>query len=813
MPEITRRDAIKLGAFLAAASAIKWPVSLVVKPPQQPQSLAAEERAPVMCGMCGANCGLYFVKRNGTMYIEPNLEHPQPGLCVRPASALQLWNHPLRLKKPLKRVGERGEAKFQEIDWDTALNEISQKLREIIAKYGPESVVFTYHDFYSWHMPLVAFTLGTPNTIGHTSACHNSSTYARGVVLGAGGPPSVDPDYENARYIIFVGRVLDAPMGVLRRLQKSREKSVKLVFIEPRMPNAAMSEAEWIPIIPGTDAALLLSMIHVIIQEKLYDEAWVKKYTNAPFLIKPDGTPLTGKDIGRDTADYIVYDLEAKDFASFKAAKNPALEWEGEAPNVGKVKTAFLLLKERAAQYPPEDVEKITGVPAETIRRLAREFAASRGVVEDGWYAAWNAVEADVFRAALILNALVGSIETRGGLYIQLSPKFPASATATADKVTTITGGTLPPIKAKRIDKLKYPAAPDVFDAILDAILTGQPYPVKALIIVGTDPFTRDANTQKLIEALKKLDLVVVIDVLPNDGVDWADYVLPDTIFLEREELATVKWTPHAAIQLSHKVLDPPPGFDVRNGFWILMEIVRRTVPERAAAIGYTEQYADYHRFEEFEKLIKKKVLESLSKSWNVPVEEIEKALEEKGFYVFKYWTPKDGPGPLDTPSGLVEIYSLKALDYKDDPLPRWRPPPYKKPAAPNEFYLVNGRDQFVSGHAVWTKNVIFLADRRVWMNPKDAERLGIRDGDLVELEGLDNGVKQRARVKITNRVREGVLFVYHRVGGRMSKLLTGEYEVLREGINPNKFTLSWLDPVSGSVALNSTVRVTKVGA
>jgi anaerobic selenocysteine-containing dehydrogenase len=808
--DISRREFLALTAAAAAVSVLKLPP----KPQQEPQSAQAggEEKIPVMCNMCGAGCGVYLVKRNGTMYVEPNLEHPQPGLCARSAAMIQLWNHPLRLKKPLKRVGERGEGKFQEVDWETALNEISSKLKEVISKYGPESVVFTYHDFYAWHMPLIAFTLGTPNHVQHASCCHNAGTYARMLVLGAGGPFTVDPDYERARYVIFVGRVLNAAMGMVHRLKKAREAGVKLVYVDPRMGNAAMADGEWVPIIPGTDAAFLLAMMHVILTEKLYDESYVKKYTNACFLIKPDGTPLTEKDLGREGADYVVYDLDAKDFVSYKKAKNPALEWEGEAAGV-KVRTAFLLLKERAAQYPPEEAEKICGVPAATIRRIAREFANARGVIEDGWWTAKNANDSDAFRAALTLNALVGSIETAGGLYIKLGSRMPASATAAADKVTTITGGTLPPITAKRIDTLKYPAVPHVFDAVLDAVLEGKPYPVKALIIVGTEPFTRDVNTEKLKKALKALDLVVVIDVVPNDSVDWADYVLPDNVFLEREELADVKWTPHAAIQLSHKALDPPPGVDARNGFWIMMEIVRRTVPERAKAVGYTEEYADYHKFEEFEALIKKKCLESLSKSWNVPVEQIEKALEEKGFFVFRAWTPKPGPGTLPTKSGLIEIYSLRALDFKDDPLPKWKPPPYTRPKNPDEFYLVNGRDQFVTAHAVWTWSVACLVDRRVWMNPKDAERLGIKDGDLIELEGLDNGFKARARVKVTNRVREGVLFVYNRAGGRFSRLITGQYEVLKEGINPNMFTLSWLEPLNGSPSLNSTVRVRRVGA
>ncbi|MEM3981681.1 MAG: molybdopterin-dependent oxidoreductase [Thermofilum sp.] len=806
--ELSRRDFLALSTAAAATLLVRLPAPK----PSGEASAAQEEKIPVMCNMCGAGCGIYLVKRNGRMYVEPNLEHPQPGLCARAASSIQLWNHPLRLKKPLKRVGERGEGRFQEVDWETALNEIAAKLREVVGKYGPESVCFTYHDFYAWHMPFIAFTLGTPNHVQHASCCHNASTYARMLVLGAGGPPTVDPDYERARYVIFVGRVLNAAMGHVQRLQKAREAGVKLVYVDPRMGNAAMAEGEWVPIIPGTDAAFLLAMMHVILTEKLYDEPYVKKYTNATFLIKPDGTPLTEKDLGRETADYVVYDLDAKDFVSYKKARNPALEWEGEAAGV-KVRTAFLLLKERAAQYPPEKVEGICGVPAATIRRIAREFANARGVIEDGWWTSKNANDSDAFRAALTLNALVGSIETAGGLYIKLGSRLPASATAAADKVTTITGGTLPPITAKRIDTQKYPAVPHVFDAILDAVLEEKPYPIKALIIVGTEPFTRDVNTEKLKQALRKLDLVVVIDVVPNDSVDWADYVLPDNIYLEREELADVKWTPHAAIQLSHKALEPPPGVDARNGFWIMMEIVRRTVPDRAKAVGYTEEYADYHKFEEFESLVKKKAIEGLSKTWNVPAEDIERALNEKGFYVFRYWTPKPGPGTLATKSGLIEIYSLRALDFKDDPLPKWKPPPYKKPTAPDEFYLVNGRDQFVTVHAVWTWSVASLVDRRVWMNPKDAERLGIRDGDLVELEGLDNGFKARARVKVTNRVREGVLYVYNRAGGRFSKLITGQYEVLKDGINPNMFTLSWLEPLNGSTGLNSTVKVRRVGA
>jgi anaerobic selenocysteine-containing dehydrogenase len=147
-----------------------------------------------------------------------------------------MWNHPLRLKKPLKRVGNRGEGKFQEVDWDTALNEAAAKLREIAEKYGPEAIAFTRHDYLSWHLPLIAALIGTPNVIGQEGTCHGASTAAREAVLGAGGPPSVQPDYTNAAYVILVGRTLDATMMHVRNLSRARDAGLKVVVVDPHAP-------------------------------------------------------------------------------------------------------------------------------------------------------------------------------------------------------------------------------------------------------------------------------------------------------------------------------------------------------------------------------------------------------------------------------------------------------------------------------------------------------------------------------------------------------------------------------------------------
>jgi len=307
--------------------------------------------------------------------------------------------------------------------------------------------------------------------------------------------------------------------------------------------------------------------------------------------------------------------------------------------------------------------------------------------------------------------------------------------------------------------------------------------------------------------------LVVAIDIFPHDHVDYAHYVLPDLMFLEREEVATVKWTLHAALQKSHKALDPPPGVEARHAPWILMEIVRRAWPDRAEAVGYDERYADPHKFEEWERQLVEAALKKVADRFKMSVDDLKKALEEKGFVVLKKKSYGVRPynTKLGTPTGRVEIYSITALRNKLDPLPEYREPLYTRPKAPDEFYLVNGKDNIVSSHFAFTPNAKYLGDRTVWMNPKDAERLGVRDGDEVELEGIDNGFKARARVRVTNRVREGVLFTYAFLGGRRSLLITEQFAYLREGVNPEWFTTGKIELVVGSAPTNSTVRVRRL--
>ncbi|MEM4026276.1 MAG: molybdopterin-dependent oxidoreductase [Sulfolobales archaeon] len=832
---ISRREFLQTLAVAGVAGAIVLGSRSVLESSRKDlRKISLQEAGSIrefysICGACGAGCGIIVgVDGSGNLlYVTANPNHPQRSICGRGATGKWLWNHPLRIKKPLKRVGERGEGRFAEVEWSQALDEIASKLRDIISRYGARSVVVTRHDIRMW-LPLFGYLLGTPNfDIGHESTCHDAGTVARRWVLGAGGPTSVDPDYENSRYLLFIGRTpATASMGALSRVMKSRDLGSKIVVVDPRMPEIGYANSEWIPIIPGTDAAFLLSMMHVIISEKLYDESFLKNYTNAPFLIKPDKKPLTEADLveGGDSKKYMIYDKNSKSFKSYtEKGVDPDLEYSGEVTlKDGSrvfVKTAFILLRERASKYTPEEAEKITGVPADTIRRIAREFATARGVADDTWYMAKNGNDMEVVAAILILNALVGNIDRRGGLCFAESAKLPDVCWVQEGYVFTTLGVKFESeaLKEKRVDRVLYPETVSTFDAVLDAILTEKPYPIKALFVVGTTIFQRDVNLNKVMDALKKLELVVVIDFIAQDIMDWADYVLPSRMYLEKEEISVVKWTLDAAVQMSTGHVEPPKGVDARDELWILMEILRRIYPERAALIGYTEEYSDYSRFSEFEEKMKDSLIKALAANWNISPDDIRRELESKGYMILKKKTYETRPyrTALATPSGRVEIYMLNALRYNLDPLPDYYPPPaYTLPKAPNEFYLVNGKGPLVSAQGALAYPMKYVGDRSVWMNPEDAKRLGIRDGDLIELEGLDNGYKIVARVKVTNKVRQGVLYTYSFMGQRTSSMIKaydGKYSFLREGVNPNWLAKGFIAPIIGSAATNSSVRVRKL--
>lgn len=847
---LTRRKLIKGAACSAAAASAPSLVNHAFA--EQISKLEKEgwSKHPVACTMCGAYCGILALRKDGapisekTVRIFPNPGHPQQGYCGRSAGAMWIWNHPLRLRKPLKRVGAKGEGKFREITWEEALDEIGGKVKDLVQKFGESCITTTSHNFQGMSKWLT-FPLGSPNNIGHQSSCNAAGINARNWVFGTGfsGAGKLEPDYENLRYLILLGRTMGAAMGALHTLNVARAKGARVVAIDPKMPDIAYGDADWVAIRPGTDDAFLSALINEMLRTNTADLNFIKKGTNGAYLIKENGLPLTQAEVmqGGDKTKYVVASSDGH--LSFRGVRKNAAgvpdafeedpSFEADLNMKGsvkladgsscEVKTAFQIIKETLAPYTPEKVSEITGISAEMIRRIARDFTTFKGVIDDGWYTSKNGTDVQLYRLVSIANAFNGNIDIPGGLIVTAGAglKIPSVSPGKGPN-----GETWAMAKEKRIDKIIYPEAEGTFKVAMEAVLTGKPYPIKAAFFVGTTMFQREANSEELAERLKKLELSVVQDVLPQEICDYADYVLPSTYFMERMEMSGVKWARDGSIYLSDPQLTPPEGCEARHDVWILLEILRRAFPERAARVGYkecktAEEFNAY--YDAFTKRGYAKLLVDCDKvkpGWS---RQIHEDIRTKGWSTIK--TKEYGiypyKKPFGTPSGKVEIYSFKSFDKPDYaegippftthiPSPAFTAP--KKNS--NEFVLVSGKNcTSCSGLSMFALPSKFIGDRTVWMNPLDAARLGISHGETVEVEGIDTGYKGKAQITVTKKVIAGSLFAFGFSGGNRIKQLADhpDYQFIKEGINSHWYAKGYAQPVFGTVANNSAVRINKL--
>ncbi len=845
MPQ-TRRRTISRRGFLAGSAAVATTALLAergwvdAQPFFGPDGIDVEglERngylvRHTICHQCGAGCGLTALVKEGmppsqeAMLILPNQhpDHPQRGMCGRGATAPYTWDSPLRLRRPRKRVGERGEGRFEEISWEQAFEEIGAQLREIIERDGARSVAISTHDFKT-ESNLLAWGLGTPNAVSQASTCNTAGVVGRRWMMGSGfhSHSTVDPDYDNVRYILFPGRSLNAPIGAVHRLAAAREHGAKVVFLNPAHPDVAYADAEWLSCVPGTDAAFMLGVAHVLVDEDRFDEGFVTRYTNLPFLIKEDGRPLTQADLQEDGDEGLFALMGADGRIAFHQDDGlaPDLAYAGPVSladgTQAQVTTAWNLFLDHLDDYAPERAAAITGITAATIQRIARELATMGGVVEDTWYNTRNGNDTDAVMALMTVNGLLGNLDRPGGICFRPSAKLPGAVGASGGTVSMITGDSFDlRIDDPRVDKAIYPETNATFDAVIGAILEEEPYPVKALVLFGATVFQRDPNVARSEEALRKLDLIVNVDIVDQEMNDWSDYVLPAEMFLERPMLASVGWTMTATAALQQKVTDPPPGAEPRPDAWIALEILRATYPRRAALFGHDERMADVEtwRREWFDR-IERLRLEGLAENWDRDPDELLAEFRDKGFVTFQQKTYEQTPyqRSFASPSGRLEVYAFHPVlrGYREHGFASYfDPPAYTMPRGEDEFFLVNGKSPIgSSGVASVAFPTQYLVDNRVWIHPDDAARLGLASDDEIEVEGLDTGWVARSRVNVTPRVHPGALFIYSYVGGQRGRGVQGEdgFGQMAEGLNPHWFARSWVDPVTGSNSNNASVRI-----
>ncbi len=480
------------------------------------------------CGLCPSGCAVQITiqggrigrvvpRRNVTGYRDGAKRRPDAMSCARVGRAADIVHSPDRLLFPLKRAGARGENKFERIGWDEALDAIAAGLHDTARRHGPQAAcMYTGRGTFErslWEMLSPAgvretsawsllFPFGSPNSTGAGSNCYVShAVLAPAVTFGVWGA-EMFPDVENSRLIVVWGTnpANASPPLLMRQIEKALQRGAKVVVIDHRRTETARrTGAQWLAIRPGTDGALALSMIHVLIEEGIHDREFAEHWT------------------------------------------------EG-----------FDELRAYSAGFPPEKAEEMTGVPAGAIREVARAIAGPGGAKSAGYVGAallsYTGLEytnsgVQNIRAVMTLWALSGNLDTPGGNLIKMPD--------TDFKVNP--GRRLePPAGVDPIGKSAYPLyhlyRKEAHATELPrAILHNEPYPVRALVVWGASIITGYPNPGLWRRAFSALDFFLVVDRFPTEDSRYADIILPAaTSFEEDSYLISGR-----RVEFRRKVIEP----------------------------------------------------------------------------------------------------------------------------------------------------------------------------------------------------------------------------------------------------------------
>lgn len=540
----------------------------------------ATEQHHTYCAMCISRCGVIATVDDGVLKsVNADLAHPNSCICVKGTAAPEIVYSPDRLRHPMKRTRPKGDKDpgWVRISWGEAMEIISSRLLEFKSKYGPESVVFgtgtpsasAISDSIRW-LDRLGDAFGSPNRLTPLYVCNWHRTWSAQYTFGV---PTPTPDYDNARCIVLWGFNPYASWPAMAaRLSRAKSRGAKLVVIDPRKSNTAEKADLWLQVRPGSDGTLALSMIHVMLEENLMDVDFTRRWTNGPFLVRDDNRRLlTARDISAegDAETFFVWDEHENHLVAYHSDRDyfsegiaPALSGSHAVRlidgTVVECQPALAHLAQIAQAYAPEQVEQGTGVPAQEVRRAVRIFATEKPSCYYSWVGLeQNSDGTQTNRALCVLYALTGQFDERGSNIVLPVPHLRAPGAPEL----------LPKeVAARRLGRDEYPlGSPGHGDLIQPshfyrAILTGEPYPVKALLSFGGDLLLAEADAAQGAAALRALDFYAHVDMFANPSASFADLLLPASTCWEREGLMpgfvtaeeTANW-----VQLRPAVVDP----------------------------------------------------------------------------------------------------------------------------------------------------------------------------------------------------------------------------------------------------------------
>lgn len=554
----------------------------------------AEEIAG-FCTLCRSRCGTTNVVEGGRLVaVKPRPGHPTGrATCPKGRAAPELVHSTRRLLTPLRRTRPKGAADpgWQAISWDEALDEIASRLGGLRRRHGAESVAFSVtspsgtslSDSIDWIERFIRL-FGSPNISYATEICNWHKDFAHAFTFGCGLP---NPDYPNADLILLWGHnPANAWLAQAGEIGAAQAKGARLVVVDPRRTAHAARADHWLRVRPGADAALALGLMHLMIEQGGYDEAFIRAWTNAPFLVRGDtGRLLRGADLGRpDAADHhvalgaggaptLVDTRQQPDEALATAALHGSIVVETVDGPV-RCRPVFDLLAERCSTYTAERVEQLTGIPPAELTAAARAIGSAKRIAYYSWNGLGQHVDAtQAERAVACLYALTGSFDAPGGnLVLNRQP---------ANRVSDISL-LAPEQRRKALGLAERPLGPpamgwvttrDLYTAILDR----KPYAVRALMGFGSNPLVSQADTGRAAEALQALDFYVHCDLFENPSARYADILLPVVSAWEQEALKLgfeINAAAEEVIQLRPQMV--PARGEARSDRAIVFDLAKR---------------------------------------------------------------------------------------------------------------------------------------------------------------------------------------------------------------------------------------------
>ncbi|MGB2096705.1 MAG: molybdopterin-dependent oxidoreductase, partial [Candidatus Puniceispirillales bacterium] len=559
--------------------------------------------AKTTCYMCACRCGInVHMKGDEIRYIEGNRDHPvnQGVLCAKGSAGIMQHLSPARLQSPLKRVGKRGEGKFEPISWDEALTMATSWLKPIRESDPRKLAFFTGRDQSQALTGWWAQQFGTPNFAAHGGFCSVNMAAAGIYTIGGAFWEFGSPDWERTELFLMFGVAEDHDSNPIKiGLGKLKERGIRTISINPVQTGYSAVADDWVGITPGTDGLLIMSLIHVLMKTGQIDLDYLMRYTNAPWLvIRNPGQADDGLFLRDNNNKPQVIDTKTgKTVAYDKAGIRPLLKAEITLKSGGVAVPSFMLMVEEwfDEKYSPEATEDRTGISASRVYQLAKSIADAaftREVVINEPWVDWKGERHETMigrpvsmhamrgisahsngfqtcRALHILQILIGSVESPGGF--RFKPPYPKPAhihprpAGKADQIkpdTPLPGAPLGYVLSpddllvdadgtpSRIDKAYSWDAPLSAHGLMHMVISnayaGDPYDVDVLFMyMANMAWNSSMNTRGVIDMLTetnpdtgeyRIPKIIYSDAYSSEMVAYADLILPDTTYLERHD-------------------------------------------------------------------------------------------------------------------------------------------------------------------------------------------------------------------------------------------------------------------------------------